>query len=146
MTVANRLYFGPHHSFLAIAALLCFLFGANEIVLRLLIEAEGIVVSSETSSGNRPATTYLLLRSDGTQQEYVSGPTDHSLPRRLPVGTHISKQRYSLAWKQNGQVVNDFPVYFYVGACVLGAMLGYWAFFQWRINRPDNAAHVGSDV
>ena len=136
MLTVPRMYFGPNHRFLAVGALVFFLFGANEIVQRLLIEVDGTVISSQTSTGNRPATTYVLRRPDGTEQQYIAGPTDQSLPRRLPEGTRISKLRYHLAWERNGQPVDDFPLFFYVGACSLGAMLAFWALFQWRLNRP----------
>jgi len=138
MGTVPRPYFGPSHKFLGFASLLFFLFGANEIVQRLLIEVDGTVISSQTTTGNRPATTYVLRRPDGAEQRYVAGATDKSLPRRLPEGTHISKLRYHLAWELNGQPVNDFPLFFYVGACGLGAMLAYWALFQWRLNRVHN--------
>ena len=138
MVATQKLYFGPSHSFLAVAALLCFLFGANEIVQRLLIELDGIVISSQTSTGNRQATTYVFRSTDGGQHQYVAGPTDQSLPRRLPVGTRITKRKYDLGWERDGQRVNDFPLYFYVGACGIGGMLAYWAFFQWRLNRPES--------
>jgi hypothetical protein len=136
MVTTQKLYFGRSHSFLAIAALLCFLSGANEIAQRLLIEVDGIVISSQTSAGNRPATTYAILTANGSQHQYVAGATDQSLPRRLPEGTRISKRKYDLSWEQNGQRINDFPLYFYLGACGIGGMLAYWAFFQWRLNRP----------
>jgi hypothetical protein len=137
MAATGRLYFGPHHWYLATGAVLVFLFGANEIIQRLLIEVDGTIISSETTTGNRPSTTYVIRGSDGSQRLYIAGPTDQSLPRRLPQGTHVSKRRYELPWRQNGQLVNDFPLYFYVGACGLGGMLAYWAFFQWRLNRPN---------
>jgi len=138
MATAGQRYFGPSHSFLLIAALLSFFFGVNEIVERLLIEVNGTIISSRTTTDNRPATTYVIRGSDGSQHQYIAGPTDRSLPRRLSEGTHISKKKYELAWEQNGQIVNDFPLYFYLGACGLGGLLTYWAFFQWRLNRPKN--------
>ena len=138
MVATGQLYCGPNHSFLAVAALLCFFFGGSEIVQRLLIEVDGTIITSQTTTGNRPATTYEIRSSDGSQHEYISGPTDHSLPRRLPEGTHIGKKIYELAWERNGQIVSDFPLYFYLGACGLGGMLAYWAFCQWRLNRPKN--------
>jgi len=144
MGTIPRIYFGPNHTFLAIAASLCFLFGANEIVQRVLIDIEGTIISSQTTTGNRPVTIYVVRRPDGSEQQYIAGPTDKSLPRRLPEGTRISKLKYHLAWDMNGQLVNDFPLFFYAGACGLGAMLAYWALFQWRLNRPtstNNSTH-----
>ncbi len=139
MAATGKLYFGPNHLFLAVAALLLFLFGANEIVQRLLIEADGIIISSQTTTGNRPITVYALRGADGSQHQYIAGPTDRSLPRRLPEGIHISKKKYDLVWERNGRIVDDFPLNFYLGACGLGGMLAYWAFLQWQLNRPKNS-------
>ena len=138
MTTAGYTYYGPNHLFLASAAILCFLFGANEIVQRLLIEVEGSIISSQTTTGNRPASIYLVLAPNGTQHQYIAGATDQSLPRQLPAGTHITKKKYELVWERDGKIVNDFPLYFYIGACGLGMMFAYWAFFQWRLNCPTS--------
>jgi hypothetical protein len=61
----------PNHSFLAVAALLCFFFGGSEIVQRLLLEVDGTIVTSQTTIGNRPATTYDIRSSDGSRQLLV---------------------------------------------------------------------------
>jgi len=136
MTAAGRTYFGPKHSFLAVAAGLCIFFGANEIGQRMLIEIDGTIVSSQTTPGPRRVTTYVLRSADGQRREYVAGATDRSLPRDLPVGTHVSKHRYELSWRLNERKVDDFPVWFYLGACLVGAALAYFAFAQWQLNRP----------
>ena len=136
MAAEPRLYFGPRHSFLAVGALLCIFFGANEITQRMLVEIDGTIISSQATEGPRSATTYVLRSADGQQREYVAGPTDRSLPRHLPVGARISKHRYELSWRFNEQKVDDFPIAFYLGACLLGGLLAYFAFMQWRLNRP----------
>ena len=109
--------------------------GINEITRRFLIEVEGRVVSSQTTAGNRPVTVYVLRGSDGKEREYVAGPTDQSLPRRLPVGTYIRKDRYELSYIEDGTVINDFPLSFYVAICCVGLMLGWWSFSQWRFRQ-----------
>ena len=136
MGATGKLYFGPNHLFLAVAAILTFLFGANEIFQRLLIEVDGTIITSQTTTGNRPSTTYAIRGPDGSKYQYIAGPTDHSLPRRLPEGARITKKKYALVWERDGQIVNDFPLYFYVGSCTLGGMLAFWSFLQWRLNRP----------
>ena len=131
-------YLGPHHWFLAAAAVWCLYLGVGEIWQRLMIEIEGIIVSSEPTTGNRPMTTYLLRGNNGAEQHYLAGATDAYLPRRLPEGTQIEKRRLELLWRRNGVTVNDFPLTFYLVWCAVGIALALWACMQWRLNRPNN--------
>ncbi len=89
------------------------LMGSYEIVGRLLIQVEGTIVSSETSSGGRAATWYHVRGPDGRIREYIAGSTDKSLPTRMPVGTYIKKNKYELAYMRDGQKINDFQWAFY---------------------------------
>lgn len=130
-------YRGPRHSVLVLFSVWALFFGAKEIVDRSLIEVEGTIISSQTTIGDRPVTTYIIRGSDQVDRQYVAGPTDASLPRRLSIGTYLKKERYALAWMQNQKIVNDFPLWFYFGACGIGIMLGYWSFSQWRRNRMN---------
>jgi hypothetical protein len=107
----NNKYIGPRHTFLAIAALFWIFFGLNEITQRLLIEVNGTIISSQTTTGNRPVTTYIIL-----------GPAG-------------KKATYELSWEKNGKTINDFPITFYLGACAIGIMLGVWSYKQWLLNR-----------
>jgi hypothetical protein len=126
---------GPNPLVLAIAAIGCLAFGINEIVQRMNIEVDGVVVSSQTTTGNRPVTIYLIRGSDGREHEHVAGPTDKSLPRRLPEGTYLKKKKYELSYIKNGEVMNDFPLFFYLTACGLGVLIGWWSYSQWRFNQ-----------
>ncbi|MEP6922321.1 MAG: hypothetical protein ABI967_14435 [bacterium] len=36
---------------------------------------------------------------------------------------------------KNGELINDFPLFFYLGACGLGVLVGWWSYWQWRFNR-----------
>jgi hypothetical protein len=135
MASAGNIYIGPNHWWLAVAGTLSLLFGASEIGQRLLIDVEGTVISSRTTTGNRPGTYYVIRGENGKEFQYVAGATDMSLPRRLPEGTNIKKKKFELSWQLNGNTVKDFPLNFYLGACGIGLMLGYWGFFQWRLNR-----------
>jgi hypothetical protein len=126
---------GPNPLVLAIAAVGCLAFGINEIVQSMIIEVDGVIVSSQTSEGNRPATVYVIRGPDGREYEHVAGPTDKSLPRRLPEGTYIKKKKYELSYIKNGEVINDFPLFFYLTACGLGLLIGWWSYSQWRLNR-----------
>lgn len=128
-------YIGPHHWWLATAADLCFLFSSNEILQRALIRVEGSIVSSQTPTGNRPVTYYIVRGADGVNREYVAGATDSSLPRGLPVGTYIKKEKYKLSWQENQNIIADFPLYFYMGIYGIALALAYWSFAQWRLNR-----------
>jgi hypothetical protein len=125
---------------LAAASVFWLYFGINEISQRLLIEVEGTIVSSDTTTGNRPATFYKLRSSDGNQREYVAGCTDQSLTRRLPAGTYINKKKYDLSWEKDGQIVSDFPLGFYLGASGIGTALGILAFLAWRARQARDRA------
>ena len=131
----RSLYIGPNHWWLATAAVFCFLFSSNEILQRALIDVDGRIVSSQTTSGNRPSTYYVVRGSDGVDSEYVAGATDSSLPRHLPVETYIKKHKYDLSWQKNQVIVDDFPLYFYMGIYGIAFALSYWSFAQWRLNR-----------
>jgi hypothetical protein len=106
---------------------------------RFLTSVDGTVVSSETSTGNRPTTSYQIKGPDGSISEYVAGPTDKSLPRRMPVGTQIRKKKYELGYVLNGQTVHDFPLAFY--ALLIGIGLTVAGFVLVRTGRRPPAAH-----
>ena len=127
--------FGINPLVLAIAAIGCLAFGISEIAQRMIIEVDGVVISSQTTVGNRPVTIYVMRGSDGREYQHVAGPTDKSLPRGLPEGTHIKKKKYQLSYIKNGEVINDFPLFFYLTACGLGMLIGWWSYSQWRFNR-----------
>lgn len=129
-------YIGPRHTALAVASILCLFFSLKEITHRLLIAVEGTIIKSETTTDYRPVTNYVVRGESGNDQIYVSGPTDRSLQRNMPIGTYIKKNRYELSWIKNKETINDFPLIFYVGVCGLGIMLGYWGICQWRLYRP----------
>jgi hypothetical protein len=127
-------YIGPRHTVLALASLFCLFIGFNEIGHRLLIETEGTIISFKYINHS---PTYIILGSNGIEKKYIIGPTDSSLPKNIANGTHIKKDKYKLTWQKNGALVNDFPLTVYLGACVLGFLLAFWAAFQWRLNRPN---------
>jgi len=132
-------YLGPQHWFLGAAAVWCFYMGVGEIWSRLMIDVEGTIVSSETTSGNRQVTRYVLRGADGTERHYTAGSTDASLPRRLSENTQIVKRRLELSWHRNGVTVDDFPLTFYLIICGIGAALVSWSVMQWRLNRPHRS-------
>jgi hypothetical protein len=96
-------------------------FGYETVGTRLKTQLEGVVVSSRdipSTGAPRYATEYTLCGPDGRESVYVAGATDASLPRSMPVGTSLKKQRWHLNYEKNGQRVDDFGVSFY------GMMLG----------------------
>jgi hypothetical protein len=59
-------------------------------------------------------------------------PPDAFLPRSMPIGTSIKKQRWHLDYEKNGYHVDDFPIYFY--ALVMGGASAclIWSLLSWR--------------
>lgn len=113
-------------------------FGIETVVRRLQIEVDGVIISSRDTSPTREpryATQYILRADDGRESSYVAGATDASLPRSLPVGTRLTKQKWRLDYEKNGQNINDFPIGFYaiVGGIGLASLL--WSFLIWRDRR-----------
>ena len=92
-----------------------FSFGYLTVWKFLRINLEGVVFSSKddpSTGAPRYVTDYVIRGSNGENQIYVAGPTDASLPRSMPVGTQIKKQRWSLYYQRNGQW-QSFPFVFY---------------------------------
>jgi hypothetical protein len=107
--------------------------GGNELVGRLWIQVDGTIVSADTTTGNRPVTRYVVRRSDGQNTDYVAGPTDASLPRRLPVGTVLHKERGHLSFALDGHEIGGFPVLMYGTLMLAGLGLEVLAWRQWKI-------------
>ena len=110
-------------------------FGLETVGRRLETELNGVVVSSrDTPSRGAPryATHYILRGDDGREYSYVAGATDGDLPRSIPVGTRLTKQKWHFDYEKDGQTINDFPIAFYatVGGIGLASLL--WSFFIWR--------------
>jgi hypothetical protein len=131
---AQGVTYGP-----VLFAVVAWLFAGSEIYERAAIELNGTVVSSETScmqpANNRCATQYIVEAPGQLRQTYIAGPTDKALPRRLPVGTVINKDKWQLSYSINGREVNDFPVVFYSTILMLGLMCAVWGYTILRRNR-----------
>jgi len=102
---------------------------------RLEIQVDGVVTSSRdipTTRGPRYATEYTWRGPDGQDHVYVAGFTDGSLPRSMPVGTYLKKQRWHLDYERNRRHVDDFPLFFY--QVTLGIALGcvVWSVILWH--------------
>ncbi len=113
-------------------------FGLNTVGKRLWAELDGVVISSQDVPPTRDAryrTDYVLRSSDGREHSYVAGATDASLPRSLPVGTHLVKRKWHLDYVQNGQTIDDFPISMYAIVIAIGLTCLRWSFTLWRDQR-----------
>ena len=127
---------------LAFGLFIILCFGIGTVGQRLQIELDGVVVSSHDRSAKgapRYVTEYILRGDDGHKFVYLAGPTDASLPRSLPVGTRLSKQKWRLDYMENGQPINDFPINFYGIVLGIGLALILWSLLLLR-NNPSRTA------
>jgi hypothetical protein len=82
-----------------------------------------------------------LRTSNGSSVGYAAGPSDHCLRRWLPIGTSIEKQKWHLTYQIDGQLIDDFPLRFYIGAFVVAAFLGFiWLARSFETRRAPNRA------
>ena len=113
-------------------------FGVETVGKRLRTQLDGTIVSSRDippSRGSRYVTEYILRGSDGRETTYVAGPTDASLPRSMPVGTHLKKQRWALSYERNGERLDDFNSLFYVATQCIAIVLAGWGIRTWLNQR-----------
>jgi hypothetical protein len=110
-------------------------FGYETLADRLMTQVEGTVISAHDipfTGGRRYRTEYILRGNDGRDRLYIAGSVDGSLPRSMPRGTHIKKQRWQLSYERNGQRVDDFSLLFHGLILALGLGCLYWSFYLWR--------------
>jgi hypothetical protein len=122
-------------------------FGFSTVGLRLILELNGVVVSSHDRSAKgapRYVTEYILRGDDGREFSYKAGPTDASLPRSLPVGTRLLKRKWRLSYEENGQIMDDFPTSFYAIVVGIGLALILWSFLLFRERRRSKNQPVPS--
>ena len=85
-----------------------------------LAQFDGVVVARTEfvhyPSWTRNLTTrYLIRDSDGREKVYYADPSQGFIDG-FPVGTHLNKQRWSMAYEANGRAMDDFPL----------AIYGFW--------------------
>lgn len=117
-------------------------FGVETVGTRLEAQFEGVVVSSRDvppTRGPRYATEYTLRGKNGQNQIYIAGPTDASLPRDMPVGTYLNKQKWHLYYQRNEQRVDDFPIFFYQMTLGIALCCVLWSVLLWRGQRRATA-------
>ena len=132
--------------FLILAVWIIWIFGFQTVGARLTTELDGLVVSSQdvpAGRGPRYSTEYTLRGPDGGQRIYVAGATDASLPRSLPVGTYLRKKKWRLSYTENGEIVNDFPISFYV--LTLGIAIGCLGWSVFALLRRDRLVMSGEE-
>jgi hypothetical protein len=99
-------------------------FGINGLWERLQIDLDGTIIAREdhppSPHTHGPTTAYMLRRADGSLGDYVATANDPSLPRTLPIGTHVTKRRWELSYRQNDERIDDFPQFAYVGFIIAG--------------------------
>lgn len=106
-------------------------FGWNTVGRRLRLAIDGVIVSTvdvPATGAPRYATEYTIRSADGKEQIYWAGPTDGSLPRSMPVGTRIRKERWHLQYERNGRM-EGFPYAFYSAVLMSAAALVAWGSF-----------------
>jgi hypothetical protein len=100
------------------------LLAVSEIYQRAVIQLDGTVISSQTTcvqpENNRCATVYIVEGLNGSKTTYIAGPTDHSLLRRLPVGTEIVKGKWSLNYSIDQKINKGFPTKLYFALLGIG--------------------------
>jgi hypothetical protein len=110
-------------------------FGFHTLGARLWTQLDGTVTTARDippARGPRYATQYSLRGPDGKDSFYVAGPTDDSLPRSMPVGTSLKKQRWQLGYERDGQWVSDFGIVFYATVLTIAFGCLGLSFFLWR--------------
>src|SRR5215813_8843563 len=93
-------------------------FGYETFVKRMVSQVEGIVISRQKIAypiaPARYSMEYVVLGSDGQNHVYIAGPTAASLPRTIPVGTRLKKERWHWSYEENGQQLDNFGWVFYI--------------------------------
>jgi len=126
-------------------------FASCEVTARAGLDVSGTVVGSLTAcqqpQNNRCVTTYTLQPASGAGNTFVyqAGPNDASLQRDLLVRTEISKQKWALAYRINGRLIDDFPITFYgiVAAVGMALLLTGIVRLAMRLMRSNTAGPGG---
>jgi hypothetical protein len=118
-------------------------FGFETVGTRLMTNVEGTIISSQDLpyplAPARHGTEYTIRTPYSGNVRYIAGATDASLPRNMPVGTYLKKQRWRLSYERNGQEINDFGVPFYLGFLSIAVVCLVWGVKlgrEQRSNRP----------
>jgi hypothetical protein len=106
-------------------------FGYQTLWVRLMTRVEGTVVSARDIpyplAPARHGTEYVLRTREGDTGRYVAGATDASLPRNIPVGSYITKQRWQLSYEQDNHRIDNFSIPFYGAMLSVAVGILVWA-------------------
>lgn len=103
-----------HPAILVVWSLWMTWIGVSTAWRRLDLQLDGQVIASRDippTRGPRYATEYTLRAENGREEKYLAGCTDDSLPRSMPVGTYLKKQRWQLFYERNGEKVDDYGLW-----------------------------------
>ena len=120
---------------------LVLLFFGWQIYQRAEISLAGKIVSSDTTcnqpQNNRCVTTYVVEDASHSRETYIAGPNSHSLPKRLPIGTVVIKERWKLGYSVDGKYIDDYPLRFEVWIVVMTFVFGWWMYLRASGPRPQ---------
>jgi hypothetical protein len=111
-------------------------FGWDTVGRRLQTSIDGIIVAARdvpSTGAPRYATEYTVRGPAGNEEVFWAGPTDGSLPRSMPVGTRIRKERWELGYERDGKL-EGFPYIFYGVVLGIALSLVVWGILilRWR--------------
>jgi hypothetical protein len=108
-------------------------FGLQTLYGRLMIDVHGTivnVVNAPKVGESRYISTYTIRSEDGRDTVYVAGPTDRDLPRNMPVGTKIKKNKWHLDFEKNGVTDTSFSKTFYFLFLIASVGMVVWCGFK----------------
>ena len=116
-------------------------FGWETVGRRLWTAVDGVIVASRdvpSKGAPRYSTEYTVRGADGHEHVFWAGPTDGSLARSMPVGTHIRKLRWHLGYERDGRTEEGGYI-FYGLILGIGVSLITWGIRIFRSQRrlPD---------
>jgi hypothetical protein len=136
MSVYDHITRCPSANFAWCFALLVLWVCIPTVVNRLQIAASGVVIDSVTRYEPRRVVYYTLQSPDGGQKTLISGPTDASLPRDLPRGTQINKQRWHIGYSLNHVHRTGFPLGFYISGFLVAVASIALGIRLWCLSAP----------
>jgi len=112
-----RARWGPWWPGALMGGLLFSIFGVCEMMARVNLAVDGVVVSSilDCKEPNRCVRRYVLRSSEtGREFKYAAAGVDHALSRSIPNGARVVKKKGELKYTVDGRVIDDFPTNVYL--------------------------------